>query len=106
MTYRWTANIKPPEHVLGSFQKQMMRKPLHPNTNGLLAALSPEQRRHFVDAASRVALAQKKVRAKPKQPTQYVYSPTTAVLSVLSVMTNRVAVETAVVGFEGMAPIG
>jgi PAS domain S-box-containing protein len=106
MTYRWTANIKPPEHVLGSFQKQMMRKPLHPNTNGLLAALSPEQRRHFVDAASPVALAPNKVLAESEQAIQYVYFPTTAVLSVLSVMTNRVAVETAVVGFEGMAPIG
>ena len=73
--------------------------------NALLAALAPEQRRHFMEAATRLTLAPGKVVSDAEQLIQHVYFPTTAVLSVLSVMTNRVAVETAVVGSEGMAPL-
>ena len=67
--------------------------------------MASEQRKLFLDAATPVTLSANKVLVEAEQPIQHVYFPTSAVLSVLSVMTNRVAVETAVVGFEGMAPL-
>ena len=82
-----------------------MNKLGHPGTNGLLAALSTDQRRHFLDSATMVSLRPNKVLSEAEQLIQHVYFPTTSVLSLLSVMTNRVAVETAVVGYEGMAPL-
>jgi PAS domain S-box-containing protein len=85
---------------------KMTNKAAHPNVNALLAALTTEQRRHFLDVATPVNLKEGKVLTDSEQPIQDVFFPTTAVLSILSVMTNKVAVETAVVGYEGMAPLG
>jgi PAS domain S-box-containing protein len=80
-------------------------KPQHRGHNALIAALPADQRGHFLDAATLVTLSPGKVLSDSEQLIHYVFFPTTAVLSVLSVMTNRVAVETAVVGSEGMAPL-
>ena len=73
--------------------------------NGLLAALPPDQRQRVIGVAKFVSLTENKVLTEAEQPIQFVYFPTTAVLSVLSVMTNGIGVETAVVGWEGMAPL-
>jgi PAS domain S-box-containing protein len=83
----------------------MTTKPNHPGRNALIESLPPEQRQRFLDVASTASLEPGKVLSDVDQPIQFVYFPTTAVLSILSVMPNRVAVETSVVGYEGMSPI-
>lgn len=83
----------------------MTHKASHPNGNALLAALTPEQRKPFLDATTPVTLVPGKVLAEAEQPIRSVVFPTSAVLSVLSIMTNKLAVETAVVGYEGMSPL-
>jgi PAS domain S-box-containing protein len=79
----------------------------HPEcTNDLIASLPPEQRERFLAHATHVVLQPNKVlQQQAEQPIQDVYFPLTAVLSVLSVTGNGIAVETAVIGREGMASL-
>src|SRR5438477_1668329 len=83
----------------------MHPKAAHPGSNALIASLSSEQRRRVLANATTVTLEAGDVVCDSEQPIDFVYFPTTAVLSVLSVMTTKLAVETAVVGYEGMAPM-
>jgi PAS domain S-box-containing protein len=87
------------------FEKPMIPKPPHTGTNALLEALPADQRQRFLGVATAVSLESGKVIADAEQPIQYVYFPTTAVLSILSVTTAKMGVETAVVGYEGMSPL-
>lgn len=82
-----------------------MLKIAHPGSNGILNSLPDDQRQLFLDGGEVVTLAPGKVLTDSEQAIRHVYFPVTAVISVLSVMANRVGVETAVVGYEGMAPL-
>jgi PAS domain S-box-containing protein len=83
----------------------MHAKAPHPGSNGILAALAPDQRQRVLEDATLVTLEPARVISDAEQPIEFVYFPTTCVLSVLSMTTAKVAVETGVVGYEGMAPI-
>lgn len=77
----------------------------HPGSNALLASLPDEERNALLAAATTVTLESGVVIADAERPLDYVYFPTTCVLSVLSLTTHGVGVETAVIGYEGMAPM-
>lgn len=83
----------------------MSDKPTRREGNALLALLPPHEAQRIHDRAELVTLASRDLISDSERPIEYVYFPTTAVLSVLSVMTDGSAVETAVVGNEGMAPL-
>lgn len=83
----------------------MPQKFPHPRANTLLDSLSPEQRFQFTQHAEMVMLAAGQVLATPERPITHVHFPTTAVLSVLSVIDEKTAVETGVVGYEGLSPL-
>lgn len=75
------------------------------DTNSLLATLSETTRRSIEERCDRVSLTSGQTISDPERPIEDVYFPITAVLSMLSIMTDRSAVETGVVGHEGMAPL-
>ena len=83
----------------------MERSIAHPGVNSLLANLSPEQRHRFESRSESVTLEVGRVVSDSEQPIHEIYFPVSAVVSVLSVMTNRTAVEAAVIGHEGIAPL-
>lgn len=84
----------------------MRKKSVRREGNLLLAGLSPEAYRSVLERTELMTLNTGKVIADSEQPIGDVYFPVTAVLSVLSIMTDKSGVETAVVGHEGMAPLG
>lgn len=83
----------------------MLDKPVRLEGNALLRTLTRAQREHFLSKTERVDFEIGRVVSDSEQPIEFVYFPLTAVLSVLSVMTDRSAIETAVIGHEGMSPI-
>ena len=83
----------------------MRPKPKHGEGNSLLRGLPPDDYRRILEQTERVSLTSGKIISDPEQPIREVYFPLTAVLSVLSIMTDRSAVEAAVIGYEGMAPL-
>jgi len=87
-----------------SIQK-MVDTPGRPRGNVLLDLLPSGEAKRLFDRARRVELTARDLIADSETPIEHVYFPVTCVLSVLSVMTDRSAVETAVVGHEGMAPL-
>jgi len=81
-------------------------KPAHPGASSLFAGLTADQQSRFLGRATSVQLSAGTVLYDSEQPITEVYFPITAVLSVLSVMTDRAGIEAAVIGHEGMAPLG
>jgi CRP-like cAMP-binding protein len=73
--------------------------------NSLLARLPSALHSHLLEQCELVTLDAGRIVTDSEQAIDSVYFPVTAVLSVLSVMTDKSAVETAVVGREGMAPL-
>src|SRR5213592_358006 len=73
--------------------------------NALLDRLPAAESQVILARAERVKLAARDIIADSEKPFEHVYFPITCVLSVLSVMTDRSAVESAVIGREGMAPL-
>jgi len=73
--------------------------------NALLAQLPADQYRRLIEQCELVTDSPGKVLSEAERKVEYVFFPVTAVASILSVMTDRSAVETAVVGNEGMTPI-
>jgi PAS domain S-box-containing protein len=84
----------------------MFGKSGHPGQNALIAELPAESRVRTLGNATTVTLEAGQVVCDAEQPIQYVYFPVTCALSILSMTTQKLGVETAAVGFEGMAPIG
>jgi CRP-like cAMP-binding protein len=70
--------------------------------NRLLAALPEPELRLLLNHAERLELAPRDALYEPEKPITAVYFPTSAIVSVLSVMSDGSAVETATVGREGM----
>lgn len=83
----------------------MVPKIERPEGNSLLAGLPPAQERQLLDRAERLTLGSGTVIAEAEWPVEFVVFPLTAVLSVLSVLSDASAVESAVIGREGMAPL-
>jgi len=74
-----------------------------PPRNRILAGLPPEEYEAIAPRLERVDLQTKQILFDVDQPIEYVYFPETIVVSVLAVMADGTAVETATVGHEGMA---
>jgi CRP-like cAMP-binding protein len=70
--------------------------------NQLLAALPDAERAHLTPQLTRVRLEQGHVIYDPERPIETVCFPETAVVSLLSAMSDGSAVETATVGYEAM----
>lgn len=83
----------------------VLTKSEHSRENLLLRQLSSVQHDDLLARAERIEFGSGTVLTDAEHTIEHVYFPTTAVLSVLSVMADRTAVETAVVGHEGMSPI-
>jgi CRP-like cAMP-binding protein len=81
-----------------------MRKVVSAAENSLLAGLSPNTYRRILEQTDLVSLAAGEIIADSDRTIRDVYFPVSSVLSVLSI-TDRIGVETAVVGHEGMAPL-
>jgi CRP-like cAMP-binding protein len=80
-----------------------MKAATHARGNALLSCLSPGSAFHA--SAEHLSLDDGFVVADPDQLIEFIYFPVTAVLSTLTVLSNHLAVETAVVGNEGMSPM-
>src|SRR5262245_50531570 len=83
----------------------MNHKAPHPNANAILAALPINERQRFQRAATPVQLKSGAQLSEAGRSIPDVYFPTSAVLAVLSVTGDDVAVQSALVGCEGMAPL-
>jgi CRP-like cAMP-binding protein len=83
----------------------MHTKPDLAAANVLLATLSDARRARLLKTAERVEYAIGTVVTGSEALITHVYFPETALLSLLCVLPDRSAVETAVVGREGMAPL-
>ena len=73
--------------------------------NHLLADLSDSLRDGLLPGFAEVALARGQVLYEAGQPVDYVYFPSTAVLSIVTVMRNGQAVESSTVGRESATPL-
>jgi CRP-like cAMP-binding protein len=71
--------------------------------NRLLAALPPDERDLVMPHLEFVPLVRGRVIQDTERPIEAVYFPVDGVISILSVMTDATAVETATIGKEGMA---
>ena len=71
-------------------------------SNRLLASLPAAADAHLRPRLEHVTLALKQVLSEPGEPIRHVYFPTTAVVSLLTVLDGGKALETATVGNEGM----
>src|SRR5687768_16409906 len=71
--------------------------------NRLLAALPATEQEMIAPHLERLSLPRGRVIHDPERPIEGVYFPIDSIISILSVMTDGTAVETATVGKEGMA---
>ena len=83
----------------------MIRKPTQGRGNRLLDHLSPENSAALYAASEHAYMHEGAALVDPERPVEHVFFPLTCVLSTLSVLPDRSAVETAVTGNEGVAPI-
>lgn len=77
----------------------------HPTQNHLLAALSEEVRMRLVPHLEHHMMAPGRVVVRAGEALQYVYFPTTAVLSIHCLLENGATSELAIVGAEGLLGI-
>jgi CRP-like cAMP-binding protein len=77
----------------------------HPNNNHLLAALPEEECRAWIALLEPIDMPLGQVLYKPGEPLEYVYFPTSAIVSLLYVMENGASAEIAMVGNEGIVGI-
>jgi CRP-like cAMP-binding protein len=73
-----------------------------PNQNQLLAALPPQEFRHFLGALELVLLPLGKLLFDPGKQLQYAYFPTTSIVSLHYVLESGASAEVAGVGSEGV----
>jgi CRP-like cAMP-binding protein len=73
-----------------------------PPLNGILAALPRNQLARLAPSLERVALGAGEVLFDPDQPIKHVYFPDNCLVSIVGIMADGSAVETATVGREGM----
>lgn len=78
------------------------RSPERRPRNRILTALSDEEYARLAPRLERVALELKRVLVDVDRPIEHVYFPENCVVSIVSVMADGTAVETATVGWEGM----
>jgi CRP-like cAMP-binding protein len=77
----------------------------HPNTNHLLAALPVEDCRAWMALLEPISMPLGQVLYEPGEPLEYVYFPTSAIISLLYVMENGASAQIAMVGNEGIVGI-
>ena len=77
----------------------------HPNNNHLLAALPQEDCRAWMALLEPINMPLGQVLYEPGEALEYVYFPTTAIVSLLYVMENGASAEIAMVGNEGIVGI-
>jgi CRP-like cAMP-binding protein len=70
--------------------------------NQILKALPPEEREHLEPHLDRVPLVRRMVAYDPLKPISHVYFVESGVISVVSIMLDRTAIETATIGAEGV----
>ena len=75
-------------------------------TNGVLLALLPEQRRRLLAHSEQVNLATGDVLGEPGKPMRHVYFPNNGIISLLNPVDRHASVEVGLVGREGMAGMG
>lgn len=73
--------------------------------NRLIAALPHEDRQHFLGSCERVELFLGDILCKVGEPIQYVYFPSSGVISLLAEVDDNSSVEVGMVGNEGMIGI-
>ncbi len=73
--------------------------------NRLLAALPSEEYKRLLPNLESVYLPHKQVVYEPHEPIKYVYFPTNAIMSLISLMEDGAGVEVGTVGKEGMVGI-
>ena len=83
----------------------MILKPAQGRGNRLLEHLAPENSAAMFAESEHTFMHEGTAIVDPEKPIEHVVFPLTAVLSTLSVLPDRSAVETAVTGNEGMAPL-
>src|ERR1051325_7852484 len=83
----------------------MSTKPKLTESNALLGALSADQRRRLLSRSELVEYPVGHVLCEPGRQIEWVYFPETALVSLLCVLPDRSAVDTAIVGREGMVPM-
>lgn len=76
-------------------------RPLTPR-NRILAALPPDERERISPSLERVRVEHGHVLFEPGRPVEHVFFPENSVVSIVSLMADGSAVETATVGLEGM----
>ena len=76
-----------------------------PHRNCLLAELPEEEFTHLSTQLERVELSPGEILYESGRPVQYVYFPTTAIVSLLYIMENGTTAEIAVIGNDGMVGI-
>lgn len=76
-----------------------------PTRNRILAALPDPERARLRASLERVELELRQVVIEPNRPMEHVYFPEDAVVSILGVMEDGSAIETATVGNEGMVGV-
>ena len=76
--------------------------PTPPSRNRILSALPEDEYARLAPAFERVCMASRELAFDVDRPIEHVYFPEDAVFSIVAVMTDGSAVETATVGFEGM----
>lgn len=73
--------------------------------NRILAALPPDERERLLPSLDRVTMEFRNVVFEPNEPIEHVWFPEDAVISILGLMEDGSAIETATVGCEGMAGV-
>ena len=78
-----------------------MTRPLHPVTNRLLNALAPEDYALFSTQLAQVELEKGRLLYDPGDVIDTVYFPHNVVVSLMTLMGNGAAIESATIGREG-----
>src|SRR5438094_310578 len=77
-------------------------RPLPAPTNRLLALLPPDDYRRISERMQAVSLPLKQTIYKLRAPIDYIYFPTSGIVSAMTVMEDGAAIEVATIGNEGM----
>jgi CRP-like cAMP-binding protein len=83
-----------------------MTGPLHPVRNGILSALPPEEFGLLAPHLSHVVLEKGRLLYDPGDPVETVYFPNNCVISLMTLMDNGAAIESATIGREGALGLG
>ncbi len=101
-TARFAPTSSPRSNIAWPLNSTMMRPPHSPLQNHLLAALPAEDFDRLSADLELVPLSVGEVLHEAAGRMQYVYFPTTAIISLVSVLEDGATAETAIIGNEGV----